>query len=362
MLTLRRWVNFHPETPLSSPLILSDEPIERLRENDSTVRVCINMRKVRKILKRGKQEESHTTLNQTMVVTTTETVPVFPDGVKVWIDPPDAAIDICFVHGLTGDRDATWTAPGHSEPWPSILLPGRLPKARLLTYGYDAYVVRKSVTSINTLNDHATNLLRDLVDNRESCDASSRRIIFVAHSLGGLICKETILQSRNNPETHLREIFHFAVGIVFMGTPHTGSWIADWANIPARSLGVLKSTNTTLLEVLKTDSQLLQSIQSRFLSMVRELRENNRPFEVTCFFEELPLGILDRVVVTKASATFEGYPLSSIHANHSDMVKFSSAEDNGFKRLSGDLLRLAKLPSSHHQVASSTARVETVRS
>ncbi|KAI8954517.1 hypothetical protein F4801DRAFT_575590 [Xylaria longipes] len=270
-------------------------------------------------------------------------VPAFPDGVKVWIDPPDAAIDVCFVHGLTGDRDATWTAPGQSEPWPPVLLPGRLPKARLLTYGYDAYVVRK-----------------DLTDDRESCNAPSRPIIFVAHSLGGLVCKEVILQSRNYPETHLREIFHSVVGIMFMGTPHTGAWIADWANIPARTLGVLKSTNQTLLEILKTDSQLLQSIQSRFLSMVRELREDGRRFEVTCFFEELPLRVLKRVVVIKASATFEGYSLSSIHANHSDMVKFGSVEVSGFKRLSGDLIRWAALPSSGDHIASTTVRVETI--
>ncbi|KAI1753991.1 hypothetical protein F4782DRAFT_539275 [Xylaria castorea] len=289
------------------------------------------MKKISKLFMQGKQKESRATF---------ETVPLFLYGVKVWINPPDATIDVCFVHGLTGDRDATWTAPGHSEPWPSVLLPAGLPKARLLTYGYDAYVVRKSVASINTFNDHAINLLRNLANDRELCNASSRRIIFVAHSLGGLICKEAILQSRNNPETRLCEIFHSVVGILFMGTPHTGSWIADWAKIPARTLGVLKSTNRTLLEVLKTDSQLLQSIQSRFLSMVRELRENKRPFE--------------------ASATFEGYPLQSIHANHSDMVKFGSAEDNGFKRLSGDLIRWAKLPSSN-QVASTTAHIETVK-
>ncbi|KAI0478139.1 hypothetical protein F4859DRAFT_478707 [Xylaria cf. heliscus] len=320
-----------------------------------------NISKLSKAKKRKRLQATLDATNQTRRAPTTPTnVPSFPDGVKVWINPVDAEIDICFIHGLTGDRDATWTASGQSEPWPSNLLPDRLPKARLLTYGYDAYVVQKSVTSINTLNDHATNLLRDLTDDRESCNASSRRIVFVAHSLGGLICKEAILQSRNNPELHLREIFHSVIGVIFMGTPHTGSWIADWAKIPAHTLGVLKSTNMALLGVLRTENQLLQSIQNRFLSMVRELRENKRPFEVTCFFEELPLRFLDRVVVTRESATFEGYSLSSIHADHSDMVRFHSTEDNGFKRLAGDLIRWVRLPSSGKQVASTTTRVEAV--
>ncbi|KAI1735361.1 nb-arc and ankyrin domain-containing protein [Xylaria scruposa] len=319
------------------------------------------MGKLRRFFNRGKQKESRVTLDTTTTATTTpESVPSFPDGVKVWVDPADAEIDVCFVHGLTGDRDATWTAPGQPKPWPSLFLPTELPRARLLTYGYDAYVVRKSVASINNLKDHATNLLIDLTNNRQLCNASSRRIIFVAHSLGGLICKKVILQSRNHLEIHLRDLFNSVVGIIFMGTPHTGSWMADWAKVPALALGVVKSTNRTLLEILEPNNEMLQSIQEDFLSMVREFRESNRPFQVTCFFEQLPLKISGRVVVTRASATFGDCLAASIHANHINMVKFGSAQDNGFTRLSSDLKRWAQLPPSDHQVASTTAHVGAV--
>src|SRR5947207_15904393 len=50
----------------------------------------------------------------------------FPDGVDVLYDCSGAAIDICFVHGLTGNRDSTWTAHGQSTPWPKKLLPPKL--------------------------------------------------------------------------------------------------------------------------------------------------------------------------------------------------------------------------------------------
>ncbi|KAH8202390.1 hypothetical protein TruAng_003463 [Truncatella angustata] len=235
----------------------------------------------------------------------------FPDGIKVWHDCPDAKIDICFVHGITGNRDTTWTAPGRAIAWPPDFLPAKLPEARLLTFGYDAYIVQKTVASSNRLVDHAANLLNDLTNERSSPDASRRRIIFVAHSLGGLVCKEAILQSRNNPEVHLRRVFDSVIGIAFMGTPHKGSWMADWSKIPASALGLVKSVNKSLLEILETDDQLLESIQSRFWSMVRELRENS-------------------------------YAAISIHANHSNMVKFGSEEETGFKRLLGDLTRWDK--------------------
>ena len=263
---------------------------------------------------------------------------LFPDGIKVLHDPPDATVDICFVHGLTGGRDSTWTAYGESTPWPKKLLPPRLSTARVLTYGYDAYGVRTSVASSNRLINHAANLLTDLTTDRASVNASSRPLIFVAHSLGGIVCKEAILLSRNDPEAHIRDVFNCTKGIVFMGTPHKGSWMADWAKIPASALGLIISTNRPLLEILETDNQFLESIQTRFWSMVRELREAGRPFEVTCFFEELPLPVVG-AVVSRQSATLEGYRSLSIHANHRDMVRFSSAEDNGFKRLLGELIR-----------------------
>ena len=153
----------------------------------------------------------------------TPSAPCFPDGVKILHDCPNATVDICFIHGLTGDRESTWTADGQSTPWPKTLLPPKLNKARILTYGYDAYIVRKGVAGSNRLIDHAANLLHDLTTDRSSSNASSRPLIFVAHSLGGLVCKKAILLSRNNPEAHLCGIFNCVKGVIFMGTPHKGS-------------------------------------------------------------------------------------------------------------------------------------------
>jgi hypothetical protein len=263
----------------------------------------------------------------------------FPEGIKELHPCDDAVVDVCFVHGLTGNRGETWTATSQQAPWPKLLLPHRLRQARILTWGYDAYVVRKAVASSNRLIDHSTNLVNDLTTDRAEKNASSRSLIFVAHSLGGLVCKMAIMTSRDSPAPHLKGIFMHVKGIIFMGTPHIGSWMADWAKIPAWGLGVLKSSNISLLSILQTEDQLLESLQISFLSMVRDLRDNHqRRIEVTCFFEELPLPVVGKVV-SKASATFSDHPLMSIHANHSDMVKFATTEDNGFKRLAGELIR-----------------------
>lgn len=163
---------------------------------------------------RGHDPPDHPWSHETNLETPFQSIPVpaFLDGVEVLHDCPDATIDICFVHGLSGNRVGTWTAKGQPKPWPETLLPLKLSRARILTYGYDAYIVRKPVASTNGLADHATNLLNDLTTERARSNASSRPLVFVAHSLGGLVCKEAILLSRNNPEPHLRGIFDCTKG------------------------------------------------------------------------------------------------------------------------------------------------------
>lgn len=78
-----------------------------------------------------------------------------------------------------------------------------------------------------------------------------------------------------------------------------------------------------LLDILQTDGKYLHSAQYRFWSIVWEQQRAGRNLDVTCFFEELPLPRVGKVL-SKESATMEGYNVISIHANHSNMVKLSA--------------------------------------
>ncbi|KAI1016048.1 hypothetical protein LB504_009199 [Fusarium proliferatum] len=269
----------------------------------------------------------------------------FPDGVKIWHSPEDAELDICFIHG-------------QSNPWPAELLRPRLSKARLLTYGYDAYVLKKSVSSTNRLIDHANNLLHDLAAERASSGILNRPLIFVVHSFGGIVCKTALIISRQSTESHLGQIFNCTRGIAFLGTPHRGSWAADWAKIPAWALGQVKSTNRNILDILQINNQYLEFIQTSFLSMLRDLDKQGRPLQIACFFEELPMPGIG-TIVSKESASLEGYSVFSIHANHSDMAKFGSAEESGFKRLLGELVRWDAMLGTGDSTISPVAELES---
>lgn len=80
--------------------------------------------------------------------------------------------------------------------------------------------------------------------------------------------------------------------ILFLGTPHRGAGLAHWAELLAKSIGIIKQTNTELLRDLRQDSEALARIQEGFHTMVldRKARTGGLPaIEIRCFYEELPL-------------------------------------------------------------------------
>ncbi|CAI7593607.1 unnamed protein product [Penicillium palitans] len=267
----------------------------------------------------------------------------FPTGIKLVYAPDNGEIDIIFIHGLTGDRDATWTASDATDPWPKTLLPPVIPTARVLTFGYDANVADwKGVVSQSRIANHAGNLLTALSTYRENDDTNERPIIFVCHSLGGLVCEDALLTSNQRPERHLRNILHSTRGIIFLGTPHHGSGLARWAEALSRSIGLVKKTNSKIVSVLKRDSEVLARIQDGFHTMVKSRSAQSLPpIEITCFYEEMPLPGIG-LVVPQDSAILPGYIPIGIHGNHMDMTKFAGPTDPGLLAVCGEMRRWIK--------------------
>lgn len=70
--------------------------------------------------------------------------------------------------------------------WLRDFLPEDLPNARILTYGYDTKLVGS--LSNARISEYAKQFLESIEDARDS--APDRPIIFIGHSLGGLLIKE----------------------------------------------------------------------------------------------------------------------------------------------------------------------------
>ncbi len=148
-----------------------------------------------------------------------------------------------------------------------------------------------------------------------------------------------MLASRNSPEPHLQRIYNSTVGICFLGTPHCGSALANWATLFGQIARTVKSINTELLRALEPKSSVLALIQGDFHAMLRgRVAEGRPPLFVTCFYEELPVPGVGEIV-PKHSAILPAYNSIGIHANHMDMAKFTNAEDPGYLSVSSELLR-----------------------
>lgn len=179
-----------------------------------------------------------------------------------------------------------------------------LPQARIITYGYDADVVHLTrEAGLNTVRDHATNLILDLSNLRGGHhQATGRPIIFVVHSLGGLVCQDAIFSCNNASEKSQQDILNSVRGVVFFGTPHAGSDFAAIANAAASlvRLTVVKQPNSYILDVLNSNSAMLANIENDFSKLVlRKFKAPQEPIKLFVFGEELPVEGLGRVSSVK---------------------------------------------------------------
>lgn len=152
------------------------------------------------------------------------------------------------------------------KPWPKTLLPERVPNTRIFTWGYDADVNGLfSYASQNSISQHANNLLSDLSDLRRSPKDREVPIIFVVHSLGGIVVKDALNQSSSKAGTRLKHIAPATFGIFFLGTPHRGSKSASIGKILNQiSIVASKCPNLRLLQGLERNSEILDSIGDGF--------------------------------------------------------------------------------------------------
>ncbi|KAI1325546.1 hypothetical protein F5Y16DRAFT_377576 [Xylariaceae sp. FL0255] len=253
---------------------------------------------------------------------------------------PDAVVDIILVHGLNGDPQKTWTAK-NGVFWPSDLLPASLRDARanVLVYGYNADVYSKkhgSNPSDNFIYMHAQTLVTSLTHYRKDEMTSHNPIIWVCHSLGGILVKRALLYSndlRSSQHEDYRSIYVSTYGIIFLGTPHTGSGIATWGTVlQAMSDAVVPrsffQTESVLLKTLKRDNETLQNINSHFLDIYQRFKilmahENHKT--------DLKSTRMLVVDANSASPQLPGVTYYAIEATHSGMCKFESKNAPGYR-------------------------------
>ncbi|KAJ8063490.1 hypothetical protein OCU04_007366 [Sclerotinia nivalis] len=264
---------------------------------------------------------------------------------------PEAEADIVLVHGLNGHPQHTWTAK-NGIFWPTALLPvtfsskdpTKSAKVRILVYGYNADVVAfgEKSASHDRIHEHAQSLVSSLALERKSEEADENPIIWVAHSLGGILVKRALeishdYQSKSNDE--IRSIAVSTFGIIFLGTPHTGADPAKWGLIFQGMVSALMpkkalDSESILIQTLTTNNETLANINLHFLDIYQRFKICMAHESLKTDFKGTKAFVVDQ---TSASPLLPDVSYFGIEATHSGICKYESKRAPGYMNVSTKL-------------------------
>ena len=132
----------------------------------------------------------------------------------------EAMLDVIFIHGITGGPENTWTN-GDGVFWPCWLA-NDLPSVCIHTVGYPSSFFERPIKKEMNLHEQASNLAEHIV----SCGLGKRALVFVCHSLGGLLAKETFRACCETQDEDWNALSENLKLIGFFATPHKGAPLA----------------------------------------------------------------------------------------------------------------------------------------
>ncbi|KAG9514269.1 hypothetical protein KCU93_g9818, partial [Aureobasidium melanogenum] len=242
------------------------------------------------------------------------------------------------------------TCPPSSSPsqatvfWPEEYLAADISQACVWTYGYNADIIGGlfQANNKNSISQHG----RDLSVRLEREVDNEKPIVFVVHSLGGIILKDAIRRSemvRNRTKL-----------VIFLGTPHRGSTYAGWGQIASNLARLaLQDSNKRLLETLEVNNEVLDNIHEEFKTIASEGTLKIHTFQESRGITGMK-GLNEKVVddfsskldLPRALETVE-----SIDANHMQMARYSSRDDEGYRAISGVLKAFVRQELAGQQVS-----------
>ncbi|NET50390.1 MAG: alpha/beta hydrolase, partial [Merismopedia sp. SIO2A8] len=181
--------------------------------------------------------------------------------------------DVIFVHGLGGDARGTWHPKERRDEndqnsWP-FWLGKDLKDVGIWSLGYEVEAFRWKGNTM-PLVDRATNTLAVL----DSYEIGVRPIIFITHSMGGLLVKQMLRHASDFGNPRWQAIVENTRGIVFLSTPHSGADIASWM----KHIGGILGT-TVSVEELEAHHSRLRELNVLYRN---QERLSQIPMEVYC--------------------------------------------------------------------------------
>ncbi|RPB25116.1 WD40 repeat-like protein [Terfezia boudieri ATCC MYA-4762] len=263
-------------------------------------------------------------------------------GLTVIHESTSRKLDIIFVHGLGGGSRKTWCYDGNPEIfWPEWL--GDIPelsRARISIFGYNADIIANTGITQANVEWFAKELLNLLTIHGQRYEAFGRvPIIFICHSMGGLVVKRACVKASGDGDKRIREISAKINGIIFFGTPHRGSSQAKMRNSLVSLLGRGGSGRAYLKDQLNVNSALLQMLNDDFRHLATRIN-------LFSFWEQKKtrIGSFEQMIVEQYSAIL-GYAQEGsapLFADHDLICKFSSPVDPNYVVVTSTILAMVE--------------------
>ncbi|CAM6055750.1 unnamed protein product [Sphagnum tenellum] len=264
--------------------------------------------------------------------------------------PTTDTLTVIFFHGLqmldgTDTSETTWKNRSGTVCWPQVWLPEDLGKerVRVLSMSYDSIA---SCWGIPGQTENLRAIGSDLVEKFITMSGwklyQNQKIVLVGHSFGGLVIKSLVLEASSRAKkidnardklekknsSNCKNFLENIKGIVFYGVPHSGTSIAQY----------LKDFDRAFPKVQPGDLiRNLQPFQNDMEQLSVDFEEAvNRDIIIYAFAEQLKYNKV--LVVPWASATqLSRNHNMSLDANHIDICKPHSKNDEGYMKLVGIL-------------------------
>jgi tetratricopeptide (TPR) repeat protein len=173
--------------------------------------------------------------------------------------------DVVFVHGLGGDAFETWRhGKDDSTSWPHWL--GKdFPEIGVWSLDYDASPTRsRGLSRLFCLGSKTpghtmalTERAREVLTRFTLSGLGQRPLIFICHSMGGLLVKQLLRKANDQKDESLMQgVICQTKAVVFLATPHAGAELASFFDTlrsisrSTKSIKELRMHDTYLLDLL----------------------------------------------------------------------------------------------------------------
>uniref|UniRef100_A0A3P9H877 Protein SERAC1 n=1 Tax=Oryzias latipes TaxID=8090 RepID=A0A3P9H877_ORYLA len=247
--------------------------------------------------------------------------------------------DVLFIHGILGAAFKTWrqkdsslqqeetemeSRSDYTECWPKSWLAEDCPNLRVLSVEYDSHL-SDWMSKCPAENQRKSLAYRsqELLKKLKQAGVGERPVVWVAHSMGGLLVKKMLLDASEDPE--MKGLLKNTRGVLFYSVPHHGTFMAEYSV----NVRYLLFPSIEVRELCK-DSPALSSLNESFVNIAKE-----NDFKVMSFAESQATNVgpmIKIVVVPKQSADLGIGELVEVNVDHLNICKPEKKDSFLYKR------------------------------